>query len=128
MIARGNQAMGFEASKTTHHFLMKPFGGVIEVTANDPTDTASRDAIQEHLRHIAVRFKEGDFEIPAFVHDQVPPGVPTMKRLRADISYEYVATERGGHVEISTKNPEALAAIHEFLCFQIGEHRTGDKH
>jgi hypothetical protein len=27
---------------------------------------------------------------------------------------------------ISTDNSEALAAIHEFLRFQINEHRTGD--
>jgi len=128
MIARGNQGMGFDADKTTHHFFINPAGGTIEVSANDPADSTSRDAIQHHLQHIAQRFKEGDFDIPAFVHDQVPPGVPVMKRLKADITYEYVATERGGRVEISTKNPEALAAIHEFLRFQIEEHRTGDKH
>ncbi|MGA8221426.1 MAG: hypothetical protein WB780_07195 [Candidatus Acidiferrales bacterium] len=126
MIARGNQGMGFDAAKTTHHFQVNTSGGAIEVTANDPADTASRDAIQHHLQHIAQRFKEGDFDIPAFVHDKVPPGVPAMKRLKAEISYEYMATERGGRVDISSKNPEALAAIHEFLRFQIEEHHTGD--
>lgn len=127
MISRGNGAMGFDAAKTTHHFLQNSTGGAIEVTANDPNDAASRDAIQHHLQHIAQRFVEGDFEIPMFVHDQVPPGVPVMKRLKAEITYEYVPTERGGRVEISTKNPEALAAIHDFLHFQIQEHHTGDK-
>ena len=34
--------------------------------------------------------------------------------------------ERGGRVRLRTSNPEALAAIHEFLRFQIEEHRTGD--
>ena len=125
--SRGNSAMGFDAAKTTHHFLQNPSGGTIEVTANDPADTASHDAIQHHLRHVAQRFKEGDFDIPMFVHDQVPAGVPVMKRLKAEISYHYVATDRGGRVEISTKNPEALTAIHEFLRFQIQEHHTGDK-
>jgi hypothetical protein len=127
MIARGNQGMGFEAAKTTHHFLTNASGGTIDVSANDPADTASRDAIQHHLQHIARQFSAGNFEIPAFVHDQVPPGVPTMKRLKADISYKYVATESGARVEISTKNPEAVAAIHHFLRFQIEEHQTGDK-
>jgi hypothetical protein len=128
MISRGNQGMGFDAAKTTHHFHISPTGGTIEVSANDPADTASRDAIRHHLQHITQRFKQGDFDIPAFIHDQVPPGVPAMKRLKADISYEYVATERGGRVEIATKNPEALSAIHDFLRFQIEEHQTGDKH
>jgi hypothetical protein len=127
MIARGNQGMGFEAAKTTHHFLTNPSGGTIDVSANDPADTASRDAIQHHLQHIARQFSAGNFEIPAFVHDQVPPGVLTMKRLKAEISYKYVASEGGGRVEISTKNPEAVAAIHHFLRFQIEEHQTGDK-
>jgi hypothetical protein len=127
MISRGNSAMGFDAEKTTHHFLQNPSGGTIEVTANGPADTASREAVQHHLRHIARRFKEGDFDIPMFAHDQVPPGVPVMKRLKTEISYEYVATDRGGRVDISTKNPEALSAIHDFLRFQIQEHHTGDK-
>jgi hypothetical protein len=127
MTSRGDSAMGFDAAKTTHHFLQNPSGGTIQVTANDPADTASRDAIQHHLQHIAQRFKEGDFDIPMFVHDQVPPGVPTMKRLKAEISYQYVAMDRGGRVDISTKNPEALTAIHDFLRFQIQEHHTGDK-
>jgi hypothetical protein len=29
-------------------------------------------------------------------------------------------------VRIKTANPEALKAVHEFLKFQIEEHRTGD--
>jgi len=29
-------------------------------------------------------------------------------------------------VRISTKNPTALKAIHDFLRFQIKEHKTGD--
>jgi hypothetical protein len=127
MTSRGDSAMGFDAAKTTHHFLQNSSGGTIVVTANDPADTASRDAIQHHLQHIAQRFKDGDFDIPMLVHDQVPPGVPVMKRLKAEISYQYVATDRGGRVDISTKNPEALTAIHDFLRFQIQEHHTGDK-
>jgi len=127
MTSRGDSAMGFDAAKTTHHFLKNPSGGTVQVTANDPLDTASRGAIQHHLRLVARRFKEGVFDIPMFVHDQIPPGVPAMKRLKAEISYQYVATDRGGRLEIFTKNPEALSAIHDFLSFQIQEHHTGDK-
>jgi hypothetical protein len=127
MIARGNKAMGFDAAKTTHHFTLSPSGGAIEVSANDAADTASRDEIQQHLRHIAQKFQGGDFDIPMFVHDQVPPGVPAMKRLKDAITYEFVATERGARVEISSTNPDARTPIHDFLRFQIREHQTGDK-
>ena len=127
MVARGNKAMGFDAAKTTHHFTLSPSGGAIEVSANDASDAASRDEIQQHLRHIAQKFKEGDFDIPMFVHDQVPPGAPAMKRLKDAITYEYLVTEHGARVEISSTNPDARAAIHDFLRFQIQEHQTGDK-
>jgi hypothetical protein len=126
MVARGDPAMGFDAAKTTHHFLLSESGGAIEVSANDPNDAGSRDAIQHHLAHIAQQFKAGDFDIPMLVHDQVPPGVPAMKRMKAAITYKYAATDRGAKVVISTRNPEALSAIHDFLRFQIEEHRTGD--
>jgi hypothetical protein len=127
MISRGNKAMGFDAAKTTHHFTLSSAGGAIEVSANSAADTDSRNEIQQHLQHIAQKFKEGDFDIPMFVHDQVPPGVPAMKRLKDAITYEYVATEHGTRVVISTTNPNALSAIHDFLRFQIQEHHTGDK-
>lgn len=123
---RGDQAMGFSHEKTTHHFRLKSDGGAIEVTANDPNDTASRDQIRTHLKHIAKKFAEGDFNAPMFIHSQTPPGVPVMQRLKVDIKYEFDGLETGGRVRISTGNLEAIKAIHEFLRFQIEDHKTGD--
>jgi hypothetical protein len=123
---RGDHVMGFSHEKTTHHFRLYKDGGAIEVTANDPKDTASRDQIQMHLSHIARMFAAGDFNAPMLIHDRVPPGVPVMQRLKAEVQYEFTKTERGGTVRITTSNAEALAAIHEFLRFQIDDHRTGD--
>lgn len=123
---RGDHQMGFSHEKTTHHFRLKRQGGTIEVEANDAQDTTSRDQIRQHLSHIAQKFAAGDFNAPMIIHDQTPPGVPVMQRLKAEIKYEFVETERGGQVNISTTNAEALAAIHEFLRFQINEHQTGD--
>lgn len=76
MNERGEHAMGFSQTATTHHFLLKPDGGVIQVEVNDPRDTSSRDNIRMHLGHIAKMFADGTFNIPMFVHDTVPPGVP----------------------------------------------------
>jgi len=123
---RGDHVMGFDHVKTTHLFRLTPTGGVIEVSANDPEDAASRDAIRTHLAHIAKMFSEGDFEAPMLIHDRVPPGVPVMQREKKAILWTYEETPAGGRVLVSTKNPEALAAIHEFLRFQIEDHRTGD--
>jgi hypothetical protein len=126
MNARGDKAMGFAQGKTTHHFRLLADGGAIEVEANDPQDDASRASIRQHLSHIAQAFTDGDFDIPMFVHAQVPPGVPVMKKLRGAIKYEFEETERGARVRISTNNAEALSAIRAFLSFQINEHQTGD--
>jgi hypothetical protein len=123
---RGDQAMGFSHMKTTHHFRLMNDGGAIEVEANEAQDTTSRDQIRMHLQHIAQMFAEGDFDAPMFIHDETPPGVPVMQRLKAEIKYEFEKTERGGRVRVTTGNKEALAAIHEFLRFQIKEHETGD--
>jgi hypothetical protein len=123
---RGDGAMGFDHARTTHHFLLTPEGGAIEVTANDPADVESRERIRVHLRHIAGMFTAGNFEIPMLVHDQVPPGSADMQRLKSEIRYQYRELERGASVDITTGDPDALAAIHEFLRFQIRDHRTGD--
>jgi hypothetical protein len=123
---RGDHEMGFSHENTTHHFLLYRDGGAIEVTANDPADTESRDQIRMHLGHIAKMFASGDFDVPMLVHDKVPPGTPVMARLKSKITYVYEKTDRGGRVRIKTKSAEALAAVHEFLRFQITDHQTGD--
>lgn len=122
----GDQVMGFSHEKTTHHFLLDTQGGVIQVTANDPADRGSRDQIQKHLGHIASMFSGGDFQAPMLVHGVKPPGTEAMKRLKAEISYAFEAIPTGGRVTITTKSKDALAAIHEFLRFQITDHATGD--
>ena len=126
MNERGEKGIGFSQNATTHHFLLKKDGGVIQVDANDQKDETNRDNIRMHLGHIARAFQSGNFDIPMFVHDTIPPGVPEMKRLQKQIRYTFEETPAGGRVIISTTNDEALAAIHRFLRFQIEEHKTGD--
>jgi hypothetical protein len=126
MDARGDKAMGFSHAATTHHFLLRPDGGVIQVTANDAADTSSESRIRAHLSHITASFAAGDFDLPMFVHDKVPPGVPEMQQLKKQITYRFEPIESGGRVTIRTRNARALVAIHDFLRFQIQEHETGD--
>ncbi len=123
---KGDHVMGFSHEKTTHHFRLYPDGGAIEVEANDPKDTASRDQIRTHLSHIARMFADGNFNAPMLIHDQTPPGVPVLQRLKSEVTYRFEETRLGGRVSISTKNAEAVSAVHEFLRFQISDHQTGD--
>jgi hypothetical protein len=124
--SRGDDVMGFSHEKTTHHFRLYADGGAIEVSANDPEDTATRDQIRMHLSHIARMFAEGNFRAPMLVHGRVPPGAPTLRRLKAVVAYRFEKTDGGGLVRIVTRNPEAVGAAHEFLRFQISDHGTGD--
>jgi hypothetical protein len=122
----GDMAMGFDQDKVVHHFRISAQGGTVEVTAKDAADVASRDAIRAHLKQIATAFSEGDFEKPMMTHGEEPPGIPAMKRMRNEIAYKYEDVPAGGRVVITTRNKEALAAVHEFLKYQITEHKTGD--
>jgi len=126
MMERGGEGMGFSQTAATHHFLLTKDGGVIQVTVNDPKDAATRDEIRTHLQHIAQLFSTGDFDIPMFIHDQVPPGVPEMKQLKGEIRYAHAEIPDGGKVVMSSSNPKGVAAIQKFLRFQTEEHQTHD--
>jgi TusA-related sulfurtransferase len=124
--SHGDQAMGFPHDKTTHHFRLLSDGGAIEVTTNDPRDKTDMTAIRSHLTQIAQMFADGDFSMPMFIHDGTPPGVTTMKLMKPTIHYTYEEMPAGGRVRIKSDDPIAIAAIHDFLRFQINEHQTGD--
>ncbi|HXN19061.1 MAG TPA: hypothetical protein VN875_12055 [Candidatus Binatus sp.] len=126
MNKRGEKGMGFSQTDTTHHFFLNSSGGVIQVEVKDSANVSDRANIRMHLAHIAQAFENGDFDIPLFVHDTVPPGVPEMKKLHEQIRYSFQEAPNGGRVVISSTDKEAITAIHRFLRFQIEEHKTGD--
>jgi hypothetical protein len=126
MNARGEKAMGFSQTATTHHFTLLPDGGYVQVQANDANDAENRDHIRMHLQMQAKRFAAGDFSNSEMTHARVLPGTPKMKELKSSISYRYEEIERGARLRISSKDAAAVAAIHNFLKFQIDDHQTGD--
>jgi hypothetical protein len=52
----------------------EPIRGTIEITVNDAKDADDLQAIQMHLKHIAVMFSNGDFSMPMFVQGQTHRG------------------------------------------------------
>ena len=102
--------------------------GAIDVSVNDDADVKDRDAIRAHLPHIAMMFGQGNVDAPMMVHDRKDvPGTATMTALKDKIAYRYTETAKGGRVDITTTDKTALGAVHEFLRFQIADHRTGDR-
>jgi len=126
MLEHGDHVMGFSHETTTHHFRLLAEGGAVEASANDATDQAGVRTIRTHLEHIANAFRQGDFTAPMSVHDQLPPGVTTMKLLQAKIQFKFEEIPTGARVLMTSEDPVAVAAIQDFLRYQIREHQTGD--
>ena len=127
MAHRGATVMGFDQEKTAHHFRLYADGGAIEVAVRESSDTKDRDAIRSHLPHIAMMFGDGNFDAPMLVHDSANvPGTNVMAARKNMITYRYEDSPAGGRVSITTTDPDALAAVHQFLRYQIAEHKTGD--
>lgn len=124
--ARGHDAMGVDQYTSTHLFDALPDGGRIELQ-RDTDDPAGVAQIRDHLRGIATAFRAGDFSAPAFVHTQEVPGTAVMAARRAAITYTYHDLPRGGEVLITTRDPQAIEAIHAFMAFQRQDHRAGGR-
>ncbi len=122
---RGQTAMGVNQYTSQHVFEPLPDGGRI-VLQRKESDSTGTETIRAHMRTIAAAFSNGDFALPGFVHaTSEVPGTAVMKKLHAEITYSPRDLPRGGEVLISTKNPQAVAAVHEFLAFQRMDHRAG---
>jgi len=124
MQERGGMAMGVDQYTSTHKFDALPNGGRIELQ-RDNDDAKGIATIRAHIRGIAKAFKSGDFSTPAFVHMKDVPGAKVMRAKRQVISYEPRDLPRGAELVIRTKDPAAIAAVHEFMAFQRGEHHAG---
>lgn len=124
---RGQVAMGVDQYTSTHRFDALPDGGRIELQrdAEDPEGIAT---IRRHLQEIAGAFRKGDFSTPAFVHLREMPGTREMTERRAALTYTYRELPRGGEVRITTRDPQALRAVHAFMAAQRHDHRAGGRH
>ena len=125
---RGAKTMGFDQNKTAHHFYLYDDGGAIDVRVKNQADTKDLAAIRSHLPHLAMMFQDGNFGAPMLVHDaKTVPGVAALSARKATVRYTYAETPLGGRVDIMTSDAAARAALHEFLKYQITEHKTGDR-
>jgi hypothetical protein len=125
--ARGEAAMGVDQYTSTHRFDALADGGRIELQ-RDVDDPEGVAAIRTHLSGLAQAFASGDFATPGFVHAQDVPGTAVMAARSERIEYVYGDLPRGGELRLVTSDPDALAAIHEFMAFQQEEHHAGGSH
>lgn len=120
---RGKMAMGVDQYESKHRFDILPDGGRIALEMKGD-DSLSIAQIRAHLKLIEHAFQAGDFSTPEFVHMRSMPGTDVMARNKTRIVYSYADLRRGGEVRITTKDPESLAAIHQFMAAQRGDHKS----
>ena len=72
--AAGAQVMPFDLDATTHIFTDTDTGGIQDVVADDPTDVANIEMIEQHLAEEAAKFRTGDFSDPESIHGSTMPG------------------------------------------------------
>lgn len=121
-----HDTFGMSHTTSTHSFRLFADGGVIELRATRATDEATVAAIRTHLQEITPQFRKGDFSTPRFVHGTAPDGVGRLEELGKDITYKFERFDDGGRIRITTRSRAAREAVHDFLRFQVIEHRTAN--
>jgi hypothetical protein len=116
--------MGVDQDASRHRFEDLTDGGRIELQMRE-ADSAGVATIRSHLRETARQFTAGIFSAPDATHARTVPGTPVMAAKKGRIQYTYHDLPQGGEVRITTTDPEALAAVREFLAFQRSDHRAG---
>ena len=120
---RHGDVVGADPSSLAHHFVSTASGGDV-ILDRKAGDTLTITQIRTHLDEIAKAFSTGDFSTPMMIHEKAADGADVMTRKASVIKYEVESTADGGTLHITTSDPEALAAIHRFIAFQVREHRT----
>jgi hypothetical protein len=121
MQKRGAEVMGVDQETSVHVFEALPNGGIIELQRAG-ADSAGARTIRQHLRTIAMAFRDGDFSGPGYIHSVSVPGARVMAERRNYIRYDYRDLPRGGALRISTTDAAARKAIWEFIAYQRNEH------
>jgi hypothetical protein len=126
--ARGARVMPFELQRTRHAFDPTPDGGVLTVTARDPSDTTQVRLIREHLGSTSAAFARGDFSDPAFIHGDEMPGLAELRKVYERIDVRGRSLEDGARIAFSTKDPALVDAIHRWFAAQTADHGEHARH
>jgi len=94
----GQLVMPFDLSKTLHIFEMTESGGIQQVVVRDPADLDQVPMIQQHLRHEAMSFSNGDYSDPTSLHGADMPGVKELAEGAARIRIEFLPLPNGAQI------------------------------
>ena len=118
----GSQVMPFDLSQTTHIFEMTESGGIQQVIAKDPGDSAQVTFIQQHIQHEVMMFDAGDFSDPMSLHGGDMPGVKELSAGVAQINIEYAVLPDGAQITFTTQDLHLITEIHRWFGAQLSDH------
>ena len=118
----GQHVMPFDLGETTHIFEMTESGGIQQVIADDPSDSAQIALIRQHIQHEAMRFSAGDFSDPTTLHGEDMPGVQELAAGAANIKIEYTELPDGAQITFTTQDLHLITAIHRWFGAQLSDH------
>lgn len=118
----GANVMPFALEKTTHVFEMTDSGGIQDVVANEPADTATIRLIRQHLRDETELFRRGDFRDPMSLHGEDMPGVQELTAGSDRVRVEYQELPDGARITFTTDDPALLTAVHRWFGAQLSDH------
>jgi Flp pilus assembly protein TadD len=119
---RGTAVMGVDQYASRHRFDSFSNGGLVVLEVENASDTAAIAAIRNHMRGIASDFRAGHFDKPFQVHARRVPGTDVMAARSRLITYIASDLPRGAQLQILSRDPQAIRAIHDFLAFQRMDH------
>jgi len=117
-----HSVMPFDISKTVHIFKMTESGGVQRVIAKDPGATDQIELIQQHLRHEARMFQQGNYSDPAKLHGEEMPGLKDLEAGASRIKVSYASVPSGAEIRFETTDLHLLTALHRWFGAQLSEH------
>jgi len=120
----GENVMPFDLGETTHVFEMTETGGIQEVIADDPADSAQVALIRQHLQHEALRFSSGDFSDPISLHGSEMPGVSELAQGADRMTIEYAELPDGAQITFTTADLYLLTALHRWFGAQLSDHAS----
>ncbi len=118
----GSYVMPFSLEETTHIFKQLPDGGIEQVLVKDPANKDQIALIQMHLQYETDSFRQGNFSDPMKIHGEDMPGVTDLRKNVAEIIFTYHVLPDGAEIIYSSKNSNAISAIHTWFDAQVKDH------
>lgn len=119
----GRHVMPFDLNQTMHVFSKTKNGGVQHVISKDASNKAQITLIRQHLKKIAVDFKQNNFSDPTKIHGREMPGLKALKNAKPGlIVIQYQNLGNGAEISYSTKTPLLINALHQWFDAQLSDH------